>query len=238
MYFNPDGALLQATLACELSVFQEQYGNTADEWRTEYEPYEPTSSYVSITDRDGVPVAVSRLVRPGAPGLKTLVDVGLPPWGVNGERSVRAAGVDPARTWDVATIGVRRGAGRAGYLTMALLHGLVLTSRANRVEYITMILDQRARRLLHAMGLPNNILPGTRPAPYAGLPQAVPAWSNIAVMLDQQRELNPEGYRLVALGVGLDDMAVPPVSEFSLERVPAVAGGKSSNRPGAILEVA
>jgi hypothetical protein len=141
----------------------------------------------------------------------------LPPWNVDGERSARAAGINLDSVWDVATIAVRKGAGRSGYLTMALLHGLVLTSRANRVDYITMILDGRARRLLNVMGLPNNSLPGTYPAPYAGLPNAVPAWSNIAVMLDHQRVANPEGYRLVAQGVGLDDMSVPATSTFLLE---------------------
>jgi hypothetical protein len=217
MHFNPEGSLYEAARDCEIDVFYAEHHNTPGEWAEEYDPYEATSTFLAITDDDGRAVAVSRLIRPGGPGLKTLVDISLPPWNVDGERSARAAGINLDSVWDVATIAVRKGAGRSGYLTMALLHGLVLTSRANRVDYITMILDGRARRLLNVMGLPNNSLPGTYPAPYAGLPNAVPAWSNIAVMLDHQRVANPEGYRLVAQGVGLDDMSVPATSTFLLE---------------------
>lgn len=216
MHVHPDGDVLAEARQCEMDVFYEEHQNTPGEWAVEYRDYEATSTFLSITDTDGRAVAVSRLIRPGGPGLKTLVDISQPPWSVDGERSARAAGIDLDAAWDVATIAVRKGAGRSGYLTMALLHGLVLTARANRVSYITMILDGRARRLLNVMGLPNNPMPGTHPAPYAGLPNAVPAWSDIAVMLDHQRVANPEGYRLVAQGIGLDDMTVPATTAFAL----------------------
>ncbi|CAN5588488.1 hypothetical protein BH10ACT8_BH10ACT8_10610 [soil metagenome] len=233
MHFNPLDDVHAAARDCEIDVFYEEHHNTPGEWAVEYQDYESTSTFIAITDSDGRAVAVSRLIRPGGPGLKTLVDISQPPWSVDGERSARAAGVDLDSTWDVATIAVRKGAGRSGYLTMALLHGLVLTARANNVHYITMILDGRARRLLNVMGLPNNPLPGTHPAPYAGLPSAVPAWSNIAVMLDHQRIANPEGYRLVAQGVGLDDMTVPDVTAFRLGASVADPLGRSR-----VLEVA
>jgi hypothetical protein len=216
MHFNPSGDLRTAAWDCEADVFYEKHRNTAEDWVEEYQPYEDTSVFVVITDSEGRAVAVSRTIHPGDPGLKTLVDISLPPWNVEGERSARAAGLDLSSTWDVATIAVRTGVERPGYLMMALLHGLVLTARANRVSYITMILDKRIHRLLHAMGLPNNPLPGTGPAPYAGLPSAVPAWSNIAAMLDYQRHANPEGFRLVSQGLGLDDMTVPAQATFAL----------------------
>lgn len=214
MRFDPAGERDVAARQCEQDVFYAEHQNGPEEWALEYNPYQATSTFLAISDQAGSAVAVARLIRPGAPGLKTLVDVTLPPWEIDGERSARAAGLDLAATWDVATIAVRRGAGRSGYLTLALLHGLVLASRANRVDYITMILDVRARRLLHVMGLPTNVLPGTGPAPYAGLAAAVPAWSDIARMLDQQRVRNLEGFRLVSHGMGLDDMDVPDVAAF------------------------
>lgn len=216
MRFDPTGEHDVAARQCERDVFYAEHQNGPAEWAIEYEPYQATSTFLAISDDTGLAVAVARLIRPGTAGLKTLVDVTLPPWEIDGERSARAAGVDLGATWDVATIAVRRGAGRSGYLTLALLHGLVLASRANRVDCITMILDVRARRLLHVLGLPTNVLPGTGPAPYAGLAAAVPAWSHIARMLDQQRVRNPEGYRLVSGGMGLTDMEVPDVAAFRL----------------------
>ena len=53
------------------------------------------------------------MIRWGEPGLKTLDDLSREPWRVDGMRPARAAGIDPATTWDIATLGVRSGSGAA-----------------------------------------------------------------------------------------------------------------------------
>jgi hypothetical protein len=55
----------------------------------------------------------------------------------------------------------------------------------------------------------------------------------MTAMLDHQRIANPEGYRLVAQGVGLDDMTVPDVTAFRLGASVADPLGRSR-----VLEVA
>jgi hypothetical protein len=37
-------------------------------------------------------------------------------------------------------------------------------------------------------------------------------------MLDAQRRVNPEAYRLVTQGVGLEGVRIPPAAEFTLGR--------------------
>jgi hypothetical protein len=232
MHFNPTGELRADAWECEASVFYDEYHNTTEEWRNEYEPYESASFFTSITDLDGRTIAASRIIQPGPAGNKTLVDITHAPWEVDGLRSARSVGLDVENSWDIATLAVRKGSARSGYLTLALLHGMIQASFVSHIDWVTMILDARARRLLHAIGLPNNILPGTRPASYAGLAGATPAWANLAVMLDNQRRMNPEGYRLIAQGIGLDDMELPP--SFDL-RAPVA---QPVSREPAVLEVA
>jgi hypothetical protein len=233
MHFNPTGELRAAAWECEASVFYDEYHNTTEEWRDEYEPYESASFFTSITDLDGRTIAASRIIQYGPAGNKTLVDISHKPWEVDGVRSAHSVGMDIENCWDVATLAVRKGAARSGYLTLALLHGMIQASFVSQIDWMTMILDARARRLLHAIGLPNSILPGTRPASYAGLSGATPAWANVSVMLDNQRRMNPEGYRLVAQGIGLDDMELP--SSFDLTATPEPVPVRTTS---GVLEVA
>lgn len=227
LHFDPVGDVLAAARECEATVFLERYGNTAEQWAEEYGPYDPASTFLAVTDVGGDAVATMRLITPSAAGLKSLVDSARPPWAVDGARAARATGMVAAQTWDVATIAIRRGAARGGVLSAALYHGLLLATRANTVRWIVMIMDVRARRLLDAAGLPTQLLPGARVAPYLGSAASVPLWAEVASMVDHQRRTNPDAYRLISLGVGLDSVAMPGVSEFVLTRkVPmlAVAG--------------
>lgn len=210
----PDGDLLGAARDCEASVFLDRYGNTAAQWAEEYGPYEASSAFLAITEPGGDAVAAMRLIEPGPAGLKTLVDVGRPPWQVDGGRAARAAAMSADQTWDVATIAIRRGARGGGMLSAALYHGLLRATRANAVRWIVMIMDLRARRLLNSVGLPTHVLPGTTIAPYLGSTASVPLWAEVEPMVDHQRRLNPDSYRFVSLGVGLDGVSIPGPRAF------------------------
>jgi hypothetical protein len=216
LHFDPEGAVLETARDCEASVFLAQYGNTAEQWAEEYGPYDPSSAFIAITDRHGEAVATMRLILPSIVGLKTLVDLARPPWSIDGVRSARAARMSVDATWDVATLAIRKGVSRGGLLSAALYHGLLLGTRANAARWIVMIMDVRARRLLNTVGLQTHVLPGTTLAPYLGSDASVPLWAEVAPMVDNQRRTNPDAYRLVSLGVGLDSVAVPDPAEFVL----------------------
>lgn len=207
--FDPVGEQLAAALRCEAQVFWETYGNTPEEFDIEYGPYEDATGYMAVFQDDGEAVATARFIAPGPAGLKTLNDVSRPPWQVDGLRSARAAGVDPAQTWDIATIAVRRGAGRGGLCAGALYHGIVAAAFANNIEYIVMIMDSHARQLLIDLGMATQALPGTKTGEYLGSPSSTPLWANLHRMFERQRVENPDAYRLIYQGIGLDGIALP-----------------------------
>lgn len=213
---DPVGEQLRAARECESAVFLETYGNTADQWADEYGPYEGDSVFVAVLDRAGDAVGATRLILPGPRPVKSLADTARPPWGVDGQRAARAAGLDLNRTWDVGTLAVRRGGGRGGLIAAALYHGVFRTLRANGAGWLVMIMDHRARRLLDISGIRTAVLPGTGPGPYLGSEVSVPLWMELASAMDWQRTVNPEAYRLIIQGVGLDGIQVPGPADFTL----------------------
>lgn len=207
--FDPAGEELAAAKRCEAQVFADAYGNTAEELDLEYRDYEASTGFMAVLQDDGEAVASLRFIGPGPAGLKTLNDVGRPPWQVDGLRSARSAGVDPAQTWDIATIAVRRGEGRGGLCAGALYHGIVRAAFANEIDFIVMILDSHVRRMLSGLGLHIHALPGTKAAEYLGSPSSTPLWANLHRGLEQQRHDSPDAHRLIFGGIGLDGIVMP-----------------------------
>ncbi|MGI8664826.1 MAG: hypothetical protein ACR2N4_02140 [Jatrophihabitans sp.] len=235
--FDPTGDLLAATRDCEAAVFLRAYGNTPEQLLDEYGPYESSSTFIALADADGEVVGAVRLIRPGPAGLKTLHDAGRPPWSVDVQRSTRAAGLDVARTWDVGTIGYRRGLKGAGRLAgAALFHGLIQAVRANEVASAVMIIDERVRGLLGAAGMFGRTLPGTGPARYLGSAASTPVYEHCAVAFDRQRVANPDAYRLFVQGGGLDGISVPELAAFRLAPAarPAVVAGRQPGLAAAV----
>lgn len=218
MHFAVEGDLLASARDCEAEVFFRNYGNTRSEIQEEYGPYEDSSVFLAIADRHGEVLAAARLLAPGGrAGLKTLVDVGEAPWHVDGLRSAAAVGMALDTTWEVATLGARRESRAQGMrLSLALYHGLIEVQHANTMTSFVAVLDERVRRLLSSVGLLTRSLPGTVTAPYLGSPASTPVYAHCSQVLDNQRRHFPEAYRLVALGVGLEDIAVPTRDAFVL----------------------
>ena len=223
LHFNPVGDLLAAARDCEAAVFLRAYGNTRAQLEDEYGPYEAASVFIALADGAGEVLGACRLIRPTGVGLKSLHDAARPPWSVDVERSARVAGLDLDQTWDVATLGARRGLKGPGRLaSAALFHGLVQTVRANRIRSAVMIIDERVRTLLSAAGMTGHALPGTGPAEYLGSKASTPVYRHTDEAFDQQRVTSPDAYRLFVLGVGLDGIDVPPLDHFRFEGEPAV----------------
>lgn len=216
LIFRPDGEVLARTRACEAEVFLRTYGNTEADFDAEYGPYDAASHFIALADADGAVVGCCRLITPSPAGLKTVNDVSRPPWEIDGKRAVRAAGADPDLAWDVATLAVRPRRGLTSLASAALYHGLVLATRANAVRWIVMMLDERARRLLAMAGFVARPIPGTATAEYLGSGATTPLVGDVAAMIDSQRRDNPDAYRLMSLGAGLDGIDIPPLEQWSL----------------------
>jgi N-acyl-L-homoserine lactone synthetase len=206
---DPVGEELAAALSCEAEVFLKTYGNTVEQLAREYDQYADSTGLMTLLDENGRALATCRFIAPGRAGLKTLNDIRRPPWNVDGLRSARAAGIDPTRTWDIATISVRSGSGRRSLAAAALYHGIIAAATANHIPWVVMIMDSRARRLLSASGLQTRILPGTTQGEYLGSPTSTPLWADVRETLDLQRQTDPEAYRLIYQGIGLDGITLP-----------------------------
>lgn len=207
--FDPQGDELAAARRCEAQVFLETFGNTPEEFDLEYGPYEDSTLFMTVLEENGEAAATSRVIAPGPAGLKTLNDIGRPPWKVDGLRSARAAGIDPARTWDVSTIAVRRGSGRGGLCAAALYHGIFRAAHTNDIDFFVLIMDSQVRELLNAVGISTHPLPGTKPGEYLGSPSSAPLWGSLSRGAEQQRHGSPEAYRLIFQGIGLDGITLP-----------------------------
>jgi hypothetical protein len=217
LHFDVRGELLDAARQCEEDVFLQAFGNTRDQLENEYGPYNDQSVFVAVADENDNVYGACRLITPGPAGLKTLNDVSREPWGIDGLRSAKAAGVDPESTWDVATLGVRKDARGSRYsVAIALYHAIVVGTRVNEVGSITAILDDGARRVLTSADFIMPPLPGTRTADYLGSPASTPVYGHCAGMVDGQRRMNPEAYRLMSLGIGLDGISIPESAAFEL----------------------
>jgi hypothetical protein len=223
LHFDVRGALLDAARDCEEDVFLQAFGNTRAQLEDEYGPYNDQSVFVAVADDAGHVYGACRLITPGSAGLKTLNDLSRDPWRLDGQRSARAAGVDAANTWDVGTLGVRKDL-RGGKLAVAiaLYHAIVVGTRVNQVQGITAILDDSARRVLTASDYILPTLPGTRTGEYLGSPASTPVFGLCSSVLDAQRRMNPDAYRLMSQGIGLDGISVPGESEFVLRPRPTM----------------
>lgn len=219
LHFDPDGPLLAATLDCEYEVFAERYGEERAALEKYHAPFYGASTFLSLADDDGDVIAMARLVYPSAAGLITTRDVAGEPWFADPSASLAAAGLDPARTWDVSTICARKaGRGRTALLAAAIYHGLIKTMRVNHVQGFTAMLDARVHRILNMLGVIMLPLPGVETRPFWGSPATTPAYAHFDRLIDGQRRMSPDAYRLVTLGVGLDGIRVPQQDAFVLHR--------------------
>lgn len=206
---------------CEADVLGYWYGDTPVQLRHAYGPYEERTIFFAVRRPDGRVAGFCRVITPGPLGLKTIADIGEEPWSIDGARSATAAGLDLSRTLDIATLGVDQRLGGVGHIaSAALYYALINTARINAYPWIVAIIDHRVRSLLASMGLILHALPGTAPAEYMGSSACAPVYAHLATMLDHQRQVAPDAYRLIALGVGLDGVAVPPPEGFRLSGWP------------------
>ena len=214
------GRARAAALACEQAVFLDAFGNTRELLAEQYGPYGPQSVFLTVSNADGVVLGHCRLISPGPAGLKTVNDLAEAPWSLDPARVVRAAGIDPQRCWDIATLGVRREyRGRTWMIAIALYHGIIKAARINGIEMATAMVDEQIHRALQQIDYLPATLPGARPAPYLGSSRTTPVFARFSSVLDDQRRRNPEAYRLMVLGVGLDGITVPEDAAFVLTPV-------------------
>ncbi len=202
---------------CEHEVLAHWYGDTRELLDSAYGPYEEQTGFLSVTRDDGRVVGACRIIGPGPRGMKTLADIAEPPWEVDAGEAAVAAGIDPSRCWDIATVAVRRELGAAGGIVAgALYYGMIRGTQVNRCPWLIAVIDRRARSLLAMLGLVLHAIPGTGPELYMGSTACAPVYCHIPDLVRHQQGTNPEGHRLVTQGRGLSDVLLPPDAALRL----------------------
>lgn len=210
---------------CEHEVLAHWYGDTRELLDSAYGSYEEQTGFLSVTRDDGRVVGACRIIGPGPRGMKTLADIAEPPWEVDATDAAAAAGIDPARCWDIATVAVRRELGAGGSIVAgALYYGMIRGTQVNRCPWLIAVIDRRARSLLAMLGLVLHAIPGTGPQLYMGSTACAPVYCHIPDLVRNQQDTNPEGHRLVTQGRGLSDVLLPPDAELTLLAVPDLDG--------------
>jgi hypothetical protein len=205
--FPCTGADLVAARACEETVFGRRFGNTPAELADEYGPYEDSTDFGGVFLPDGTAVGEVRLIRDGVAGLKSLNDASAAPWALPLAASCRAAGIDPASTWDVGSFAVdaeRAGSGRQ--VTQALWSVLFGALRDNLVRTFVAILDSGARRPIDAMGVEMLDLPGAAPAAYLGSTNSVPVYRHVGDLHRMHHHRFAELHQQVFHGRGVEGL--------------------------------
>jgi hypothetical protein len=118
-------------------------------------------------------------------------------------RVVGTASLVSGETWQLTAFDDRA---RKATVAGALWHGIVQALRINRARWLD-VADERGQAYLDAIGL-------------------CATGGSVAGLLAGQRRANPEGYRLVTQGYGLDDVDLPYPGE--LLTAPAVAPALAS----------
>jgi hypothetical protein len=93
-------------------------------------------------------------------------------------------------SWELASFAVRPGRDH-DLVAAALCHGLLQALRVYRVRVLVAKLDDTTRETLSRFGLQLNS-----------------QWTRVSTLLDLQKTANPEAYRLITQGIGLDGVAV------------------------------
>lgn len=205
MAFTPLASTPPGVLACELDVLGHWFGDTPELIDQAYGRFADDTAFVSVWWHGEV-MGFARFIRPGQGLLKTLQDVSKEPWRVDGVAAVTAAGADLSRTWDLATLGVRRHDGAAPARTGLLLYrAMFLAARANDVGWMVAIVDRAARRALKRYGLRGHDIAGTGPREYMGSPACTPVLIDVSTAA-------------TALGQHLDGLVAPPEEHLRFRR--------------------
>jgi hypothetical protein len=211
-----DPAVAEAAIECERRVFDDRYRVTADEMERDYGPYDPVSFWLTVHEPDGRVVAGSRLIPPNPLGQKSLDDVSRPPWRLDAAASLQAAGLDPARTWDVATLFRDRHGHHSGvHVTAALCYAIIQSIRHNGGHALVAVLDSVAREMLDRFfALRVRMLPGGSRQTFMNTPND-PTFAFLSELLEHSRRVNPEGHRMYALGSGINGIELPAPADFA-----------------------
>jgi hypothetical protein len=167
----------------ESGVFQQFFGNEPALLAAEYGPYEESSSFFLVVDRERCQAAGTlRVIENSDRGLKTLNDIARPPLSISLEKVIHHHQIeDLDKCWDVGTVAVlKEYRGRSsGHVVSSLLYGLLRAGACNAgMEHMIAVLDTHAyRQIVDLLGAPFVPIAGSEPFEYLGSQSSIAVYA-------------------------------------------------------------
>lgn len=180
-----DGASPYANVArsLERKQFEAYFGNDAEEMRKEYEPYEASSTFFLMVDREKLqPTGVMRLIKSSSVGFKSVNDIassksktneGALATSLSPDEVLSSMAIDPEATLDIATIASHpdytEKATNSPIVLAALMGALHGYCSRNNIKDLVAIIDSKPLGQLQKIALPIKTLPNiATPFEYLG----------------------------------------------------------------------
>ena len=152
----------------EHRIFSKYFGNSIDEMAQEYAPYESSSKFFLVVDKNQLdPAGVMRLILPSENGLKSVNDVpsskcqtllGKPVTAMDSNQIYRSIGIDESRTVDIATLAAapEHGEKQTGspVVLASLMRALERYTKSHGYDDLVAIIDSYPMSKLLGAGLP------------------------------------------------------------------------------------
>jgi hypothetical protein len=167
----------------ESCVFQQFFGNEPSLLAAEYGPYEDSSSFFLVVDRERCQAAGAlRVIQNSDRGLKTLNDIAGPPLSISLEKVIHHHAIeDLDKCWDVGTVAVlKEYRGRSsGHLVSSLLYGLLRAGACNAgMEHMIAVLDTHAyQQIVDLLGVPFVPIADSKPFEYLGSQSSIAVYA-------------------------------------------------------------
>jgi hypothetical protein len=222
----------------EEEVFDEVFGNPPELLAAEYGAYEDATVFFCVVDHVAArPAGMKRVIVDSPAGLKTLADIEQGPWSTPVDEVLARTGIDldPARTVDVATLGVGRDyRGRSsGLVNLALNQITVRLSLALEARWWITILDVVVLDLYQqGFAEPWSYFTGIEPLRYLDSPLSVPVYGDVEAWCQRVALRDPGLHDLFVHGVGLEASVAPVDLDAAVAAVHAT-GWRPPMRSGA-----
>lgn len=156
----------------ERAVFEEAFGNDAEEMDREYGPYDSVSRFfISVDSVNSKPVGVIRVIQNSPAGLKTLNDVRNEPFNLSTDKIKSFYGIDDLnQVWDIGTIAaLPENIASKGISSIQLYRATYMSAIKHNVKHWVSVVDDMALKMMKTrFGLPFEPLADSEPAPYLG----------------------------------------------------------------------
>ena len=156
----------------ERTVFEDAFGNDAEQMVKEYGSYEQSSIFFLSIDREqALPSGTLRIIGNSEHGFKTLNDLEHSSLELDYNQVAEYYQInDPDTVWDIGTVAVLPEYRSAeGAVSVQLYRAMYVSAMQNKIQHFVSVIDQKPlHKLVDYLGIPFESLMGSEPFEYLG----------------------------------------------------------------------